>query len=96
MPLEMLTTLWTIEYSEKNPIKKLYFEISFNYLQNRSITIFLTDFYTEIKNQICLGLSLQIQPDLPRVCLSFKFFTGTILLRKMRISKAGFCELNSI
>jgi len=30
MPKEMLITLWVIEYSEKNPIKKLNFKISFN------------------------------------------------------------------
>jgi len=37
MPKEMLVTLWSIEYSEKNRIKKLIFEISFNILLNRTI-----------------------------------------------------------
>ena len=40
MPLEMLIPLWSIEYSEKNPIKKLNLKISFNSLQHRRITYF--------------------------------------------------------
>jgi len=45
----MLITLWNIEYSENNPIKKLNFEISFNMLQIRRITYFLTVFSMENK-----------------------------------------------
>lgn len=45
MPKEMLVTLWSIEYSEKNRIKKLIFEISFNFLQNRRISYFLVIFF---------------------------------------------------
>ena len=37
MPKEMLVTLWSIEYSEKNWIIKLIFKISFNILINRII-----------------------------------------------------------
>ena len=44
MPKEMLITLWVIEYSEKNPIKKLKFKISFNYLAINTLNHFLDDF----------------------------------------------------
>ena len=46
----MLITLWNIEYSEKNPIKKLYFEISFKELSIRIISYFFIDF--SVKNKI--------------------------------------------
>ena len=46
----MLITLWNIEYSEKNPIKKLYFEISFKGLSIRIISYFLIDFRLKIKS----------------------------------------------
>lgn len=49
MPKEMLVTLWSIEYSEKNRIKKLIFEISFNFLQYRRISYFLTIFTLKSK-----------------------------------------------
>lgn len=45
MPKEMLVTLWSIEYSEKNWIKKLIFEISFNFLRNSRISYFLVIFF---------------------------------------------------
>ena len=45
----MLITLWNIEYSEKNPIKKLNFENSFNRLHIRLITYFLLVFSLENK-----------------------------------------------
>lgn len=41
----MLVTLWSIEDSEKNWIKKLKFEISFNKLQSRRISYLFTIFY---------------------------------------------------
>lgn len=44
MPKEMLITLWIIEYSEKNPIKKLKFKISFNYLTINILNHFFIDF----------------------------------------------------
>lgn len=49
MPQEMLITLWSIEYSEKNPIKKLIFEISFNFLQDRRISYFFAILMLENK-----------------------------------------------
>ena len=61
MPKEMLVTLWSIEYSEKNRIKKLIFEISFNSLQNRRISYFLTLFYPENQNLFRPDLYFHIQ-----------------------------------
>ena len=50
MPKEMLITLWIIEYSEKNPIKKLKFKIIYNYLIINILNHFLDDFlYSEEK-----------------------------------------------
>jgi len=46
----MLVTLWNIEYSEKNPIKKLNSEISFKELSIRIISYFFDDF--SVKNKI--------------------------------------------
>jgi hypothetical protein len=46
----MLITLWNIEYSEKNPIKKLIYEISFKKLSIRIISYFFDDF--SVKNKI--------------------------------------------
>lgn len=50
MPKEMLITLWIIEYSEKNPIKKLKFKISFNYLTINILNHFSSIFNAQNKN----------------------------------------------
>jgi len=49
MPKEMLVTLWSIEYSEKNRIKKLILKISFNFLLNRRIRYFTRVFTIKLR-----------------------------------------------
>jgi hypothetical protein len=77
MPKEMLVTLWSIEYSEKNRIKKLIFEISFNCLQNRRISCFLMLFYPEILNLFKPDLYFHIQT---KGGYSWQFNIGIFLL----------------
>jgi len=49
MSKEMLVTLWSNEYSEKNRIKKLILKINFNFLANRRIRYFTRVFTIKLR-----------------------------------------------
>lgn len=72
MPREMLITLWNIEYSEKNPIKKLNSENSFNHLLIRRITYFMA--VLMMKNKINSALFYT-----PKFEQNQKPFTGILI-----------------
>ena len=73
---ELLITLWSIEDSEKNWIKKLKFQISFNPLQNSRISYLSSIFFRKLKiilARIYIS-TLELRASIFRSLISLFFF----------------------